>query len=124
MDHRGWVLGVLSLVVTAPVRSEPGATARVAVSYVHSPDHSPRHNALFEAQLVLELNKRHGLSAHRLDVKSQSDADACSAEPSCLANLARAVEAEIVVMARIAELGATKVVTLKRLSLASGEITH
>ncbi len=95
---------------------------RVLAVHTPSGDIDARQAGLFEAHLRIELSKHQGLEVVRA-APAESPMDAqCAEKPTCLAQLAKGVGADIVVFARTARLQGDSVVTMKRLRILTGEI--
>ncbi len=116
--HADMAIAVLLVAVLATPPAE-----RVLVVHTPSGDITARQAGLFEAHLRIELSKHQGLEVARKAPSETSTNDAsCVEMPTCLAQLAKGVGADIVVFARTARLAGDSVVTMKRLRILTGEI--
>ncbi|HSI06039.1 MAG: hypothetical protein ACAI38_05775 [Myxococcota bacterium] len=107
---------LFAVLATAPAE-------RVLAVHTPSGDITPRQAGLFEAHLRIELSKHQGVEVVRHSGSETSPTDAsCVEKPTCLAQLAKGVGADIVVFARTARLAGDSVVTMKRLRILTGEI--
>lgn len=108
---------VLAILATAPAE-------RVLAVHTPSGEINERQAGLFEAHLRIELSKHQGLEVIRAAPAADKSAldEKCVEKPTCLAQLAKGVGADIVVFARTARLEGDSVVTMKRLRILTGEI--
>ncbi len=111
---------------TAPAASSR-KVLRLAVQQVEATEVSDRLRAIFTASLVTELRKLNGVSVVGMDeVKALLEQEAmrqtigCS-EDGCLAELADALGADVLVLARIARLGGEHVASFRRVDARDGK---
>lgn len=110
------------LLVLASIISQPATFAVYAV-----PDASlqERQFELLKTQLVVELEKHQGVHVVQQTTDGTSgENEECAERRSCLVRLAETIGAQEVVLMRTSLLGDTHHLSLKRLSLQTGEITH
>lgn len=112
---------MISVVLLALLAVPP--PERVLIIHTPSGDITPRQAGLFEAHLRLEIEKRVGLTVVQRAPQDEGTDDAsCVEKPTCLAQLAKGLGADIVVFARTARIAGDSVVTMKRLRILTGEI--
>ena len=139
------LLAVFPVVVAAqepapsPAPAEPPAAAapapapaaailtgplKVAVFYPPDAAVDVRRSQLFVWSLRAELQKLDGVELAAEAAPEPEDAATCPENRSCLAKLARALGADVVVLARTTRLGARRMLSLKRLHIESGEVAQ
>ena len=104
---------------------EDGETLSVWVRVAGSSDMSERQRLLLARALRTELGKRRGVRVTREPSRGAADVAGCSTEesrPPCLVRLARQLGVDEVVMVGSAAVGASRVLTLKRLHVIDGRV--
>jgi hypothetical protein len=115
----------------APVVEEEQRALRVAVADIDAADIEDKLKVVFLDSLLAELRKLDRVSVigmdevrAMLDMEAQKQAIGCGEEESCLAEIAGALGADVMVIGGIAKVGEEKIVSLKRVEQREAKVSQ